>query len=120
MPAALFNQLADPALARAMSAGTRPGTQIHVEVIEAMRELGIDLGSSRPRALTPDLAAAANLLVTMGCSEACPVTPGVEREDWAIEDPRDRPLSAVRRIRDEISERVGDLVDLRGWSRRPE
>lgn len=118
MAAALFNRLADPTLARAISAGTRPGKSVHAQVIEVMAEVGIDLGSSLPRGLTPDLAVSANLLVTMGCGDACPVAPGVDREDWLLEDPRDRPLPAVRRIRDEISERVGALVVAKGWSRR--
>jgi arsenate reductase len=118
MAAALINRLADPALAHAISAGTQPGDRVHPVVVDVMREVGIDLSSSRPRGLAPDLVSSAGLLVTMGCGEACPVAPGAEREDWLLEDPRGRPLPAVRRIRDEISERVRGLILAKGWGRR--
>ncbi|HEV8700332.1 MAG TPA: arsenate reductase ArsC [Candidatus Polarisedimenticolia bacterium] len=118
MAAALFNRLADPALAHAISAGTQPGDTVHPVVIEVMREAGIDLSSSRPRALAPDLVSSAGLLVTMGCGEACPVAPGADHEDWFLEDPRGQSLPAVRRIRDEISERVRGLILAKGWGRR--
>ena len=118
MAAALFNSLANPTLVHAISAGTQPGDRVHPLVIEAMREVGIDLGTSRPRALSPDLASSASLLVTLGCGQACPVAPGAEREDWLLDDPRGQPLPAVRLIRDEISERVRGLIVARGWARR--
>ncbi len=113
MAAALFNQLADPALARAVSAGTRPGERVHPVVVEAMKELGIDLSDVRPRLLTDDLAREASLLVTMGCGEACPAVPGLRRDDWPLDDPKGRPIEAVRRIRDQIGERVRRLIDER-------
>jgi arsenate reductase len=116
MAAAFFNVLADPAKARATSAGTEPGTRVHPEVVAAMLEAGIDLAKVEPRKLTDVLAAETNLLVTMGCGEACPVVPGAERDDWPLDDPKGRPLGEVRRIRDAIEERVRDLVTERGWS----
>jgi arsenate reductase len=116
MAAAFFNQLADPARARAISAGTQPGDRVHPEVAEAMREAGIDLGSARPQLLTDDLARGAELLVTMGCGEACPAVPGLAREDWPLDDPKGRPVDEVRRIRDEIRGRVTELLRARGWA----
>jgi arsenate reductase len=113
--AALFNQLADSTKARAVSAGTEPGNHVHPEVIEAMRELGIDLASGTPQKLTDALAESASLLITMGCGEACPVVPGVERDDWPLEDPKGRPIERVREIRDDIGARVRTLIDANGW-----
>ncbi|HEY8074612.1 MAG TPA: arsenate reductase ArsC [Labilithrix sp.] len=115
--AATFNRLADPSRARAISAGTEPGSAVHPVVVEVMRERGVDLTSARPQKLTEDLAASAALLVTMGCGEACPVVPGVERDDWPLADPKGRPIDAVRTIRDEIERRVHDLLAARGWLR---
>jgi arsenate reductase len=88
MAAALFNKHADPEKAHAISAGTKPGAHVHAEVVAAMREVGIDLSAVVPRRLTDDLAASADMLVTMGCEEACPFVSGVERDDWPLEDPR--------------------------------
>lgn len=119
MAAALFNQLADPARARAVSAGTEPGDRVHPEVVEAMKEVGIDLSGARPRRLTSDLAASASLLVTMGCAEECPYVPGLRREDWPLDDPKGRSLGEVRRIREEVRRRVERLVADNGWGRRP-
>jgi len=110
MAAALFNRLADPAKARAISAGTQPGGLVHPEVVEVMRELGIDLSGTRPRALTDDLARGADLLVTMGCGEACPHVPGLTRGDWPLADPKGQPIARVREIRDEIEARVTRLL----------
>lgn len=118
MAAAFFNQLADAAKAQALSAGTQPAGRVHPEVVEAMREAGIDLAGATPRLLTAERAAGARLLVTMGCGESCPVVPGLEREDWPLPDPRGQPIDRVREIRDQIQERVRQLVETRGWSRR--
>ena len=117
MAAALFNQLADPSLAQAISAGTEPATQIHPEVLSVMREVGIELGGVTPRLLTTDLASQANILVTMGCGESCPVVPGAKREDWNLPDPKGQPLGRVRQIRDEIREKVSMMVKANGWGR---
>jgi arsenate reductase (thioredoxin) len=118
MAAAFFNQLADPTEARALSAGTRPGTQVHPEVVAAMRETGIDLARGRPQALTPELASSANYLITMGCSEDCPFVPGVKRADWPLADPKNQSIERVREIRDEIHKRVTELIVEEGWSLR--
>lgn len=118
MAAAFFNQLADPTQAQAVSAGTQPADRVHPEVAEAMREAGIDLAGSTPRLLTAELAAGVRLLVTMGCGESCPVVPGLQREDWPLADPKGLPIERVREIRDQIRERVRQLVETRGWSRR--
>jgi arsenate reductase len=117
MAAALFDLMADPALARAISAGTEPGAKVHPEVVLVMRERGVDLAAAAPQRLTEDLAAQASLLVTMGCGEECPVMPGVERDDWPLEDPKGKPLTRVREIRDAIEERLRLLLAERGWAK---
>ena len=114
MAAAWLNHLADPAKARAVSAGTQPGTRVHPEVLEVMQEVDIDLAAAVPRRLTAELAAEARMLITMGCGEECPVVPGVAREDWPLEDPKGKPLPRVREIRDEVRARVQALVDREG------
>ena len=98
MAAALFNQIADPSLTQAISAGTEPATHIHHEVLNAMREVGIELDGVTPQFLSADLASQANVLVTMGCGESCPVVPGAKREDWELPDPKGQPLERVRQI----------------------
>jgi arsenate reductase len=115
MAASFFNAIVDPARARALSAGTRPATQVHPEVVEAMREIGVDLSSARPQRLTDEFAAKAQILITMGCEEACPVVPGARLEDWPIEDPKGGPLERVRAIRDEICGRIRQLITAEGW-----
>ena len=109
MAAALFDAIADPKKARAVSAGTEPGSHVHPEVLAAMKEIGIDLSGAKPRKLTPELAATAQVLVTMGCGEACPVVPGARREDWPLPDPKGQPVERVREIRSEIDRRVRAL-----------
>ena len=115
MAAAFFNALADPALARAVSAGTKPGDRVHPEVVDAMREAGLDLSGQAPQRLTEQLASGAALLVTMGCGDECPVVPGAERDDWPLEDPKGKPLDEVRAIRDDIRSRVEALLEREGW-----
>jgi arsenate reductase len=110
MAAAFFNQLAPPDVARAESAGTNPGTRVHPEVVDVMREAGIDVSSATPQKLTTELASRAQMLITMGCGDECPVVPGVIRDDWPLEDPKGRSLEDVRRIRDEIRSRVERLL----------
>ena len=117
MAAAWFNRLADPTKARAISAGTSPGSRVHPEVVTVMSEVGVDLSAAQTTALTTDLAAQANVLVTMGCGDECPVVPGVKRDDWPLEDPKGRPVAQVRAIRDEIRKRVEDMLDREGWQR---
>ncbi len=92
------------------SAGSAPGTGINPAVLEAMAELGVDISEEIPKLLTDDAVRAADVIVTMGCGDACPIYPGKRYEDWAVDDPAGQPLDAVRRIRDEIDARVGTLV----------
>jgi arsenate reductase len=110
MAAALFNTYADRTGCLAISAGTEPADHVHPEVVEVMREIGVDLSSSTPRRLTDDLARTASVLVTMGCGEACPFVPNLRIIDWALPDPKGQSLDAVRTIRDEIHERVKQLI----------
>ncbi len=117
MAAGFFSRLADPAIAQAVSAGTRPAPRVHPEVVEAMREVGIDLGAARPRLLTAELAAGAALLVTMGCGDECPLVPGLRRDDWPLPDPQGQPPERVREIRDEVRARVARLVAREGFGR---
>ena len=115
MAAAFFNALADPSATRAVSAGTEPAASVHPAVEQVMREVGIELGDTRPRALTGDLVARADVLITMGCGASCPVVPGVPREDWPLPDPKGQPLERVREIRDQIRARVETLIERSGW-----
>ena len=95
---------------RALSAGTTPADQVHPEVVDAMRELDVDLSGNTPRMLTRDLAETADVVVTMGCGDECPYIPGKRYLDWDLPDPTDRPLEEVRATRDEIARRVTGLV----------
>ena len=110
MAAALFNQFADPAKARAISAGTQPGDRVHPVVVDVMREVGVDLSNVKPQKLTDTLAREAQIHVTMGCGDACPYVPGARVEDWPVQDPKGQPIETARVIRDEIARRVVDLV----------
>lgn len=115
MAAGFFNALTRIDGARGIAAGTDPAERVHPEVVHVMQEAGVDLSASTPRRLTDELAKEASLIVTMGCGEACPFVPGLERVDWALPDPKGLPLERVRAIRDEIRHRVGTLVAERGW-----
>jgi arsenate reductase len=117
MAAAFFNALADPTKARSVSAGTAPAACVHPEVLAAMAEVGRDLRAATPRLLTAAMAAEAQLLVTMGCGEDCPVVPGLRRQDWPLADPHGQSAAVVRRIRDEVQARVQELVASHGWAR---
>lgn len=117
MAAAWFTALADPAKAEAVSAGTEPGVAVHPEVRAAMAEVGISLDTAKPRFLSDALASSSQLLVTMGCGEACPHVPGLRRMDWPLPDPKGRPIAEVREIRDEVRRRVVDLLKENGWDR---
>jgi arsenate reductase len=94
----------------ALSAGTTPAEHVHPEVVEVMRELGIDLSGRRPRLLTSELAQQADVVVTMGCGDACPVIPGKRYIDWNLPDPKGRPVEEVRATRDEIQRLVAALA----------
>ena len=115
MAAAWFNALSDPTKVRAISAGTEPGSRVHPEVVAVMKEVGLDLSKQEPRFLSDELARSSELLVTMACGEACPVVPGLRREDWPLEDPKGRPVARVREIRDEVRGRVTQLLASEGW-----
>jgi arsenate reductase len=117
MAAAWFNLLADSTKARAISAGTAPGPRVHPEVVAAMNEVGRDLSAAPTSKLTMELAQQADMLITMGCGDQCPVVPGLKRDDWPLDDPKSQPLARVREIRDEIRERVEALLKREGWSR---
>lgn len=114
MAAAWFNRLTDPAKARAVSAGTSPGSRVHPEVVSVMAEVGFDLTDAPTTKLTPELAAGVSTLITMGCGDQCPVVPGVKRDDWPLPDPKGQPLDVVRAIRDEIRRRVEEFIHLDG------
>jgi arsenate reductase len=92
------------------SAGSAPGEQINPPVAEAMSELGVDLTEEFPKPLTDEVVRAADVVITMGCGDACPIYPGKRYEDWQLEDPEGQDLDAVRRIRDEIDQRVQGLI----------
>jgi arsenate reductase len=115
MAAAWFNKLCDRTKAWAISAGTQPGDLVHPEVIQVMREEGIELAGFKPQFLSEELARQATLLVTMGCRDACPYVPGLEKLDWPLPDPKGQPIESVREIRDEIRERVVTLATERNW-----
>jgi arsenate reductase len=117
MAAAFFSQMADPQRAEAVSAGTQPGERVHPEVVDVMREVGVDLSTKLPLRLTDDLARSASLLITMGCGDACPYVPGLERDDWPLPDPKGLPVGEVRRIRDDIRNRVSALLSAHGWQK---
>jgi protein-tyrosine-phosphatase len=111
MSQALFERAAS-SRHRALSAGSEadPDGHVHPNVVEAMRELGIDLSDRRPQRLTFELAEAADVVVTMGCGDACPYIPGKRYVDWELPDPTGRPLEEVRATRDDIGRRVEELV----------
>jgi arsenate reductase (thioredoxin) len=110
MSQALF-QRASGGRHRALSAGTTPAAHVHPEVVKVMRELDIDLAGRTPQLLTADLAAQADIVVTMGCGDECPFIPGKRYIDWDLADPAGRTLDQVRAIRDDIDQRVHALVD---------
>jgi protein-tyrosine-phosphatase len=95
---------------RASSAGTTPADSVHPEVVEVMREQGIELSDRKPALLTEALALQADVVVTMGCGDACPYIPGKRYVDWALADPSGRPLAEVRATRDQIQQLVGALL----------
>jgi arsenate reductase (thioredoxin) len=109
MSAALFEQAA-AGRHHALSAGTTPAEHVHPEVVQVMAELDIDLAGRTPQLLTRELAEQADVVVTMGCGDACPYIPGKRYIDWDLPDPNGRPPAAVRATRDEIRDRVTVLV----------
>ncbi len=110
MSEALFERAAG-GVHEARSAGTTPADHVHENVVAVMREEGFDLSDRKPQLLTTDLARWADIVVTMGCGDACPVIPGRRYVDWDLTDPSGLPLERVREIRDDISTRVGVLLE---------
>jgi protein-tyrosine-phosphatase len=109
MAAGFLDNLADGRVS-VRSAGSEPGEEINPQAVEAMAERGIDLSEKLPKPLTDDRVRAADVVITMGCGDACPIYPGKRYEDWDLEDPAGKDLETVRRIRDEIEARVQRLV----------
>jgi arsenate reductase len=95
---------------KALSAGTTPAQHVHPEVVAVMNELGIDLSDRKPQLLTTELAEQADIVITMGCGDACPYIPHKRYIDWDLPDPKGRPISEVRATRDDIARRVKELV----------
>jgi arsenate reductase (thioredoxin) len=108
--AAGLTQLRSEGRIRVRSAGSKPASEINPAVVEAMAEVGIDLGAEFPKPLTDEVVRAADVVITMGCGDACPIYPGKRYEDWDFEDPAGQDLETVRRIRDAIDGRVSALV----------
>jgi arsenate reductase len=111
MAAAFFNVLVAASKAKAFSAGTQPADRVHPEVVQVMKEVGIDLSAAKPQRLTEELAKDGDLLITMGCGDECPYVPGLKRTDWPLPDPKGKDINDVRRIRDDIRARVKKLVE---------
>jgi arsenate reductase (thioredoxin) len=109
MAQAFFERHA-PADVRAESAGAEPADRVHPEVVDAMREVGIDLADRRPKRLTLEMQLHADWAITLACGAKCPYVPSVV-EDWDVDDPAGRPIEQVRRIRDDIEQRVTDLIE---------
>ena len=109
MAAALLDHYAEGRV-HVRSAGSAPADEINPDVVAAMSELGIDVSKEFPKALTDEVVRAADAVITMGCGDACPVYPGKRYEDWEVDDPAETDLGGVRRIRDDISDRVRRLL----------
>jgi protein-tyrosine-phosphatase len=109
MSQALFEQAAN-GRHTALSAGTTPGERVHPEVVDVMRELGINIADRKPQLLTRELAQQADIVITMGCGDQCPYLPGKRYIDWDLPDPKGRPIDEVRATRDAIGSRVTTLV----------
>ncbi|MDP9067047.1 MAG: arsenate reductase ArsC [Actinomycetota bacterium] len=110
MAAALLHDAAEGKV-HVRSAGSAPANEIHAGVREAMAEIGLDISQEFPKPLTNDAVRAADVVITMGCGDACPVYPGKRYLDWELEDPANKPLEEVREIRDEIDRRVRELLE---------
>jgi arsenate reductase (thioredoxin) len=109
MAEAFFNKMANGA-AKAISAGSQPADKVNPTVVKAMGEEGIDISQNKPKLLTLEMMDGIDKAITMGCENSCPLTT-VETEDWALEDPENKPIEQVRKIRDEIKIRVTKLVE---------
>jgi arsenate reductase (thioredoxin) len=92
------------------SAGSEPADQVNPVAVEAMLEVGIDITGGHPKLLTPESVRQADVVITMGCGDACPIFPGKRYEDWALTDPAGQPIEVVRQVRDDIKSRIDALV----------
>lgn len=110
MAAGLLNKLADGRV-HVRTAGSDPAEAINPATVEAMAEVGVDLGEEFPKPLTDEFVRAADVVITMGCGDACPIYPGKRYEDWELDDPAELGLDGVRRVRDEIDQRIRALLD---------
>ena len=110
MAAGLLRPLAGDRI-EVRSAGTQPGTQINPAAAQAMAEIGIDITAATPKVLSNSAVQTSDVVITMGCGDTCPYYPGVSYRDWKLDDPAGQPIEVVRRIRDEIAERVTALVE---------
>ena len=110
MAAGLLSHLAGDRI-EVRSAGTQPVDQINPTAVAAMAEIGIDITAATPKVLTTESVEASDVVITMGCGDTCPYFPGVSYRDWKLDDPAGKPIDMVRRIRDDIAERVNALID---------
>ena len=110
MAAGLLSHLAGDRI-DVRSAGTQPADQINPAAVAAMAEIGIDITAAAPKVLTPESVETSDVVITMGCGDTCPYFPGVSYRDWKLDDPAGQPVEVVRRIRDDIAERVRALID---------
>ena len=110
MAAGLLSHLAGDRI-EVRSAGTQPVDQINPTAVAAMAEIGIDITAATPKVLTAESVEASDVVITMGCGDTCPYFPGVSYRDWKLDDPAGQPVEVVRRIRDDIAERVNALID---------
>jgi protein-tyrosine-phosphatase len=110
MAAALLDHLAEGRV-HVRSAGSAPASEINADVVTAMAEIGLDVSQEFPKPMTDEVVQAADAVITMGCGDACPIYPGKRYEDWEVDDPADNDLEGVRRIREDIGERVRRLLD---------
>lgn len=109
MAAGLLTHLAEGRI-EVRSAGTEPVDHLNPVVVQAMSEVGIDIASEQPKLLSRDVVRAADVVITMGCGDTCPIFPGKRYEDWQVDDPAGQPLDVVRTIRDQIEDRVRGLI----------
>jgi arsenate reductase len=109
MAAALLERKSEGQV-RVISAGSEPADQLNPSVVEAMQEVGIDISAERPKKLEDGMVRTSDVVITMGCGDACPIYPGKRYEDWELEDPSGKDLETVRGIRDEIAGRIDNLI----------
>jgi arsenate reductase len=113
--AAVFNRFADARVVHAVSAGTRPARRVHPQLLEAMREIGIELRHPTPQLASPDSMARVEIINTLGCGDSCPSPRSVPHDDWMLTDPEESSLEALRSLRDEIVAHVRKLVAAQPW-----